>query len=293
MAPDRSSGWKNAKHSGHKYEQTFCERVVCEDTVEYKALRVILKSDTKMPISADPELGKKRVPSVIGRKAQSKADAILVFPDKKAVGVSIKKDGKQPHGQVLLCKMQRFLEVIAAHGAEIDKKSLWALSAFLGETSGSDILSYAPLAINRMSDVEQEVRQNRLFASTLSIAYPDEYSALIRWFEKNMQLITDICFRVGFASPGQVYAELIYFSGIQRFIYARELVVCSAGTSVGLGQTGSTILFPWGYLQTHRPRRKESPVTRGAYQLQFHWHLRNIQAMLGKCPGNFSADCFC
>lgn len=286
---NRSSGWQYAKQDGHAFEDQFANMVL-EDADLYGKLRSVagLNEDV-YPTHASTTHNSEMPISVFGDRTSAKTDVTVFLNMGEPLDVSLKKPSTDA-GQVLLCKLDRFLRLIEVKsGKPIPRSVGWALAAFFGETEGMPILKFAPRAellgpIMKRHSERAEIYQNRLYASTLASSYPEEWDELRAWFSANMDEITDCCFRSGMCADDmdqRSTAEYIFVGCLGRFFTAKSLVDASRGClispSAGRYYKGSTIKMPWGVLQGHRPGKDSGP-----YQVQFHWKAKDIVELLGK-----------
>ena len=286
---DRSSGWKHAKKDGHAYEDQFADQVM-EDQDLYGKLRNVagLGSGT-FPVRASTTHDRVMPKSVFGDTTTSKTDVTVFVSEGAPLDISLKKPSTKS-GQVLLCKLERFLRLIESKSKKPTPPSVrWALRAFFGETEGLPVSKFAPRAVMlgpviKRHGVAAELYQNRLYGSTLAASYPEEWQSLQDWFMENMAEITDCCFRSGMCADAldeRSTAEYIFVGSLGRFFTVSSLVEASRGWVVTPSSSGyykgSTLRMPWGFLQGHRPGKDEGP-----YQVQFHWAVKDMQALLGK-----------
>jgi len=286
---NRSSGWQYAKQDGHAFEDHFAQ-LVMEDISLYGKLRSAagLHEDV-YPIRASTSHDSEMPMSIFGDRTTSKTDVTVYLNGGDPLDISLKKPSTKS-GQVLLCKLDRFLRLIEVKSGKATPSAVnWALRAFFGETEGSPILKFAPRAdllgpmIKRHGE-RAEIYQNRLYASTIASSYPEEWQELIKWFVANMEEITDCCFRSGMCADDidqRSTAEFVFVGCLGRFFTVKSLVEASRGWLVTPSSRGyykgSTIDMPWGFLQGHRPGKDNGP-----YQVQFHWKAKDIVELLAK-----------
>jgi hypothetical protein len=227
--------------------------------------------------------------SVFGDTTTSKTDVTVFISEGAPLDISLKKPSTKS-GQVLLCKLERFLRLIESKSKKPTPPSVrWALRAFFGETDGLPISKFSPRAVMlgpviKRHGVAAELYQNRLYGSTLAASYPEEWQSLQDWFMENMAEITDCCFRSGMCADAldeRSTAEYVFVGSLGRFFTVSSLVEASRGWVVTPSSSGyykgSTLRMPWGFLQGHRPGKDEGP-----YQVQFHWSVKDMLALLGK-----------
>jgi hypothetical protein len=286
---NRSSGWKYAKKDGHAFEDLFAHQVM-EDKDMYAKLRNVAGlGDDTYPVSASTTHDRVMPKSVFGDTTTSKTDVTVFVSEGAPLDISLKKPSTKS-GQVLLCKLERFLRLIETKSKKPTPLSVrWALRAFLGETDGMPISKFAPNAIMlgpviKRHGVAAELYQNRLYGSTLAASYPEEWQSLQDWFKVNMAEITDCCFRSGMCADAldeRSTAEYVFVGSLGSFFTVSSLVEASRDWVVTPSSSGyykgSTLRMPWGFLQGHRPGKDEGP-----YQVQFHWVAKDMLALLGK-----------
>ena len=278
---DRSEGWKYAKLSGHAFEEKFIREVIKEDSEIHQALqKTLLRHGISENLVSAEDIGTTKMESIFGgRKTSAKADCTLYLEDGREVGISLKKPSTRG-GQLHLTSLERFVNCFTHYGHPIPHEAYWALRAFTGETNGIPISQFAPRGsftgprISRY-DTLAEIHQNRLYASTLMKYYEEEWNALEHWFSSNMKLLTEIAFSRGYCSDTSGYVDFIFYGCNNLFLSIDELTQLAAKETIKPSSNGyyagSTILMPWGFLQVHRPGRKNGP-----YQLQFHHQLDAI-----------------
>jgi hypothetical protein len=190
------------------------------------------------------------------------------------VNVSLKKPDAKG-GQALLIKVERFFEVCAA-GPGIPDSAKRALLLFTGESAQEvreHLASYGGTGpTHRRSGLPIESYQNRLYASTLERDFSEECSALFNWMSEVMPWLTDVCLFRGLGRGNAGLADAIYPAFLGRFLGREEIMEASARSKPIIRDrgyySGSTISLPWGFIQPHRPGKKEGP-----FQLQFHYEI--------------------
>jgi hypothetical protein len=283
----RSEGWQHAIQDGHAFEDAFAKKIV-EDRLFFENLREIAElSEGTYPVKASTTHDRPMPLSVFGDRTTSKTDVNVFINEGDPLDISIKKPSTGS-GQVLLCKLARFLSLIEhKSGKPIPANVRWTLKALFGETDGMPITAYAPEAKLLSPQIKRhkqqaEVYQNRLYPSTIARSYPEHWNDLKTWFSEHMAEITDCCFRSGMCDDNcdsLTTAEFIYIGYLNKFYTVKSIVEASLTREVNYSQTGyykgSTILMPWGFLQGHRPGENNGP-----YQLQFHWRGKDIIELL-------------
>lgn len=286
---NRSSGWRHAKKDGHAFEDQFACEVMENPDLFGKLRNVAGLRDSVFPVRATTTHNQVMPKSVFGDTTTSKTDVTVFMSEGDPLDISLKKPSTKS-GQVLLCKLERFLRLIEIKSNKPTPPSVrWALKAFFGETDGLLITKYAPHAsmlgpVIKRHGVEAELYQNRLYGSSLAASYPEEWQSLQDWFMENMAEITDCCFRSGMCADvldERSTAEYVFVGRLGRFFTVSTLVEASRGWVVTPSSSGyykgSTLRMPWGFLQGHRPGKDEGP-----YQVQFHWAVKDMLALLCK-----------
>ncbi|MFQ3607889.1 MAG: hypothetical protein SNJ55_04580 [Chloroherpetonaceae bacterium] len=280
---NRSEGWKQAKRSGHEYEQEFAKRVLDAKSDEYSALMLFAEKRgiQAKPISVDAKKGTQKVEDFTGsQKTQSKTDAVVLFENGDTLNLSLKKSSVT-HGQAHLTTLQRFLDRITfLCGEKIPEEVTFVFKAFTGETDAKNIIEFAPEAklkspIIKKHNQQAELYQNRLYISTIQESYSRQWKTFQEWLRNKMSLVTHIVLSSGYAKNERDFADAIYYAKANQFFDLKEIQKLSAGYTVEKRDSGyyagSTLTMPWGYLQLHRPGRKDGP-----YQLQFHHNYTDI-----------------
>jgi hypothetical protein len=235
-------------------------------------------------MQADATFGRKFVASIFGDLTIPKADVRLGLADGSTRLVSVKK-AESRGGQAHLSTLDRFLRGVAfVFKAEMPEQAVWCLRAFLGETAGVPIRDFAPgvhLGAALIRGIPAEDYQNRLYASTLRDNYLDEWMILSSWLDANMAELTALVFSTGYTRDPENWADTLFVGSGNRFVATNSLAANAGAIGIRLRESGrfagSTILFPWGFLQAHRPGRDSGP-----YQLQFHHEDARILDLVGR-----------
>jgi hypothetical protein len=215
---NRSSGWQHANKDGHAYEDFFAKDIITNASLFGLLRETAELSEKTYPIKAVPTHNREMPLSIFGDRTTAKTDVNVFVNEGDSLDISIKKPTTKG-GQVLLCKLARFLGLIEhKSGKSIPTNVRWTLKALFGETDGMTIMDYAPQAKLLSPQIKRhkqqaEVYQNRLYASTIAMSYPQEWDDLKKWFSEHMAEITDCCFRSGMCddnSDSLTTAEFIY-----------------------------------------------------------------------------------
>lgn len=286
-ARGRSEGWQHAKISGHKFESDFAAQIL-KDHDLFNSLSFVAKLDRiDRPISACITSEDKKPKSIFGDFTIAKTDVTVTTKTGRYLDLSIKKPSTNS-GQIFLCRLARFLDLIKIKTKkDIPKEVEWTLRSFFGETNGLKITEFAPKAQFLGPKIKKhkllaEIYQNRLYASTIKLSYPDQWMSTQTFFKQNIDIITDCCFRSGMnddIKEPRTTADYIYIGSIRRFVAVEALIDKSSGWNIFPGDKGyykgSTIKMPWGFLQVHRPGEDHGP-----YQVQFHWNVKDMIRIL-------------
>ena len=272
---DRSEGWKHAKISGHKYEQTLANELnagINHDLQEF----LESKARSKL-INADASFGTAHLNSIFSDKTTSKSDIVAEFESNQKLGISVKKSDS---GQVWITSLERFVDCCIHYGIELSEGALWSLCALTGNTKQKKIEYIAPDAIlktlHKKSGELLERKDNRLLAKTIAEYYPENWDELVDFFTDNYSFIASLAFSKGLNANPVAWADMIYYREGSMFDIAD---ICSLG-NVDLidvnSRNRSTIWLPFGFLQVHRPTPKGA-IKSGPFFLQFHHNLKRIK----------------
>lgn len=280
---NRSEGWKHAKITGHTNEKDFGKildgNLDLQSTLHQVKYGAGKKLDKTGVVDVD---GSKHITSLLGDSVISKVDASVRWISGETLNISIKKS---KDGQVWLIPVARFAETMKHYSAPLSSSALAGLSLFIG---GENLHSYnkefkAGLDHSKTFTPRihsQESRQNRLVAETIKALYPKYWNELIEYFQENVALITELMFSRGVAADPRDFADIVIYNNVvgELNTFLISSIVEAASTdkekkviSQGPKNGGSTVIFPTGFLQMHKPK--------GKHQMQFH-HKYDVVADL-------------
>ena len=272
---DRSQGWKHAKVSGHKYEQTLATEL--NEGINHD-LQEFLESKTRGKLmNADASFGTAHLESIFSDKTTSKSDIVAEFESNQKLGISVKKSDS---GQVWITSLERFVDCCIHYGIDISEGALWSLCALTGNTKQKKIEYVAPDAvlttIHKKSGELLERKDNRLLAKTIAEYYPGNWEELVDFLADNYSFIASLAFSRGLNANPIAWADLVYYREGSIFDIDE---ICSLG-NIDLidvnSRNRSTIWLPFGFLQVHRPTPKGA-IKSGPFSLQFHHNLKRIK----------------
>lgn len=222
----------------------------------------------------------KQIEDIFGGSTNGKPDLSVRWDDLPIVNLSIKKSLS---GQVFLTSVERFVVGYEYHFS--DKVPLNVekmLHLFIG-TDG-ERCDLVMRGRNYLGPVHhggdlQEKHQHRILAVTLSKHFPKDWRSTLDWVQLNAGRIAEFSFSRGYARNQVDFAtHLWYFSGdkcsnaIDCLIPVREVVKFSnkfgSESIAGPKNGGSTIQFPFGFLQMHAPK--------GENLLQIHHQFKKL-----------------
>lgn len=282
---NRSEGWKFAKEGGHELEEKLKQRI--NANVKFSSELHNLIFGKTYPGKAEAfggGKGAKKVPSVLGHLTPSKADLIVKWDSDSSARISIKKS---LGGQVWLISLKHFLGALNEHyGVFPGKKVVECLGKFIGSPEFQQDIDFKKLKLKgpRHRDGKLlEIHQGRLCAATIIENFPDMWEQTIKWFNENIDLVTELCFSKGLCKyPADQADHLWYFDlnqeesrGVNQLLSIKTLLIkirslkdsCIAGAKNG----GTTIQTPFGFLQMHSPAKIN--------ELQFHHNYSKISSL--------------
>jgi hypothetical protein len=279
---NRSEGWRHAKVDGHKNEFSFAKEIV--ENAEYLSQIEEFLSDGKNLGTPHAEVdGSKHVNSILGDVTTSKVDFSLTWPRGEKLNISLKKSSS---GQVWLITVSRFLSAIEYHTSVKVADSVRAgISLFIGGTNIEQYREYFETALNEDTKqmpkiAEQERHQGRLVAKSLETNLPQIWTPTLDFFNKNIELITQLSYSHGLVKSREEVADLIIYNhkGRKPDVFSIKEIVKASGLNIharpvvaGPMNGGSTLLLPTGRLQMHRPQ--------GDNQLQFRHEFEKISSL--------------
>jgi len=285
---NRSEGWGYAKESGHALENKKAAELKENEIVAAKLSRIIF--GTSLGLAIEVEAGgksAKKVTDVFGKKSTSKTDIYASWGGENTASLSLKKS---TGGQVFLTSVERFCD-----GFEIQFESTVpqavreALDLFIGRDDlNLDSLMrgknyFGPMHTGSGGLLEKH--QNRLVGATIVEYFPQKWLLLIKWFQENSSELCEFIFSRGYSLGKKDFStHLWYFVeeeekkyGIIDSIFkisdlSEKCSSLSSEIVMSKKNGGSTIQFPFGFLQMHRPQ--------GGNQMQFHHSYDKISSAL-------------
>lgn len=283
---NRSEGWQWAKLSGHLNEELLVE-LLSNDKSFGRSIGIrIFGRDVGAPQEVrGGGSSAERVNDIFGHRTNGKPDIYLRWDGEDPVNLSVKKS---LGGQVFLTSVDRFVKGFEFHFNEsIPKPVVEMLHLFIGtDESRCDLVMAGRKYLgpkNRSGEL-QEIHQHRLLAITLSHHFGSDWNATLNWASENAGKIADFAFARGYAKSNFDFATHVWYFvsdsvgvDVDCLIPVEKIVMYSANekrkVTVGPRNGGSTILFPFGFLQMHSPQ--------GENQVQFH-HSHAKIAHLGR-----------
>jgi len=285
---DRPEGWQYAKESGHALEIKKAAELKENKIVAAELSRIIF--GTSLGLAIEVEAGgksAKKVADVFGKKSPSKTDIFASWGGKNTASLSLKKS---TGGQVFLTSVERFCDGFEIQfGRTVDPDVREVLNLFIG---GSD-LDLDSLMVGKKylgpmhagSGGLLEIHQNRLVGATIARYFPKKWLLLIQWFQENSSELCEFIFSRGYSLGKKDFStHLWYFVeeeekkyGIIDSIFkisdlSKACSSLSSEIAMGKKNGGSTVQFPFGFLQMHRPQ--------GGNQMQFHHSFDKISSAL-------------
>jgi hypothetical protein len=228
----------------------------------------------------------RQVADVFGRQTFGKPDIYLRWRNERAVCISVKKSLS---GQVFLTSVDRFVSGFEIHFEDpVPKPVVEMLHLFIGsDENRCDLVMRGRKFLGPMRRVGelQEVHQHRLLAVTLSRYFERDWNLTLDWARRNSGRIAEFAFARGYAKSEFDFATHVWYfvtenagDNIDCLIPVKKITRYSNDENrmVGVGPRngGSTIVFPFGFLQMHSPQ--------GENQLQFHHKHSKLEHLGGQ-----------
>jgi hypothetical protein len=266
---NRSEGWQWAKLSGHWNEENLVE-LLQEDHQFSRSIGVrIFGRDVGLPVEVrGGGVSADRVDDIFGHRTNGKPDIYLRWQGQREANLSVKKS---LGGQVFLTSVDRFADGFEHHfSEEVPKSVVEMLHLFIGTDAGTcDLVMHGReyLGPKSRGGELQEIHQHRLLAITLSRHFGGNWAETLKWFSKNSGKIADMSFSRGYARSKSDFATHVWYFvaeydevKVDCLIPVEKIIRYSDQSndtvSVGPRNGGSTILFPFGFLQMHSPKGK-------------------------------------
>jgi hypothetical protein len=258
---NRSSGWKHAKLSGHSNEALIQMEIMDNENLRCKLANNVGLLDIKNTVIGG--IKEKNVSDIFGKSTKSKTDLKLISSTGEIKNISIKKS---TGGQVYLISVDRFIKGFEYHYSEIPEgvKTILKLMFSFDENEILGILDNHPKLSHTNTKIrDYEKRKKRLVWDSLTTIHSGLANETLNWFEINSGNIADFCFSRGLAISKDNWSDYVWYknildgeSDIDYIISCKDIaskVACNANKDVKPGTSlgGTTIQFPFGFLQWH------------------------------------------
>ena len=282
---NRSQGWKWAKLTGHQLEVELADRIKNEPDLGRELGSRILGRDVGSPNSVSGGgVAAERILDVFGNHTNGKPDIYLRWRDLPPVNISLKKSTS---GQVFLTSVDRFVTGFRAQfNLLVPSRVVEMLHLFIGtdkercEVAMRGRKYFGPL--HRNQTTLQEEHQHRILGITLDQHFKEDWELSLNWMKSNASNIADFVFARGYAMHRKDYATHVWYLTLQDDVVEIDQIIpiseiCthadanSGRVAVGPRNGGSTIVFPFGFLQMHSPQ--------GENQIQFHHQHHKISGL--------------
>ncbi len=281
MSRTRSEGWKHGKIEGHANEARTLDRLGAEAPLR-KLVFAALFSGERVPSDeylTITDIGKLRVDTLLGDRQFPKPDLLLERTESQTAAISVKMSLS---GQAWLVTLDRFFLIFENLAPEsLTPEVREAFHLFIG---GSKNVIPVREKFNRAigatpsTDLKirmQEIRQQRLSATTMSACFPELADALVQFFRDNIEIVTQLTFSRGATKDSHYWANVILYTieGVGDFAFNASTIAAKAKlhrSEIVFGDKngGTTIQLPTGFLQMHKG------------ELQFHHKLGSIRAIM-------------
>ena len=283
---NHSTGWRHAKIIGHKLEEHLAQELQNNpevfSTISQRVFGESLGTPKKV---ASGGISAGHVPDVFGKSTPSKTDIFVEWSNSKNIRISLKKS---TGGQVYLTSVERFFDGFEIQFDQVVPDSVRSTTSLFigGAASKCDLVMkgkqyFGP--VHKNSGQLQEKYQDRVVGITLDHHFPTEVKTMFDWFNANMQLLCEFIFSRGYALDATNFSSHLWYfvteepkiGDIDQFFSIKELSKkCARASTVCFGSKngGSTIQFPFGFMQMHRPG--------GINQIQFHHSYEKLSELL-------------
>lgn len=267
---NRSEGWKYAKKTGHSLESTLADQVT-QDSEFSNALHWACfgLNDKSGATATTGAANARRVDCVLGGKTPRKIDVLVEWQNGRTARISLKKSAG---GQVWLIMSERLFLAFEGHYKEqVPDNVKSCFKKFIGPLSDPELTYACRNSLHR--DLEQH--QQRLVGSTLRVNEPTSWSATLCWLQEKVPQLTELCFSRGLCEKPEDHADFVWYYTepnvqpanleiyrIADIVAGVRKVTPKDRATIGLKNGGSTVVLPFGFLQMHRPKKKN--------QAQFH-----------------------
>jgi hypothetical protein len=283
-APNRSTGWANAKERGHRNERDLSALLngsTAEGAILRKRLGLAELSESACSARTGAE-DQNMVPSVCLSPAKTKGKVDLDVwwvGELSTTHFSLKGSVK---GQVDLRSLPLFLSGMKLQfGSSYNESVELGLGLFVGDPK-VDLIALMKgkrfLGPRSKSGVSLEKSQGRLAPVTLRKYFSDNWDETLTWIDNNRDRIAEFVFSRGLARDPANHAEYVWYKTFsstgQEFdrIYKVSDIVerCTSDeTYVRRSNinSGTTLDLPFGFLQMHQKK------------LQFHHDLSKLSSL--------------
>ena len=281
---NRSEGWKHAKVSGHWNEENLSE-LLRDDEAFGRAVGVrLFGRDVGKPVEVSGGgSSAAHVEDIFGGSTNGKTDIYVGWSGQNPINLSVKKS---VGGQVFLTSVDRFMAGFEFHfGDVVPKRVREMFHLFIGtDKNQCDLIMngrtyFGP---NHKSGDLQELHQHRVLAVTLAHHFPKDWNATLDWTKFNAGKIAEFAFSRGYAKSKTDYATHVWYfvadgagDEIDCLIPINQIVQHSKSRTTevitGPRNGGSTILFPFGFLQMHSPQKNN--------QIQLHHSYAKVRRL--------------
>lgn len=270
---DRSEGWQHAKTSGHLNEKHLAQLLTDDEKFGREIGRRVFGKDVGLPVEVNGGgANAEHVMDIFGLHTNGKPDIYVRWSRSEPVNFSVKKSRT---GQVFLTSVDRFIRGYEHHFEEsVPERVATMMRLFIGAQQDE--------AHQRF---QLEKHQHRLLGVTLARYFPEDWNATLNWLNARCNQIADFVFARGYAKNKSDFATHVWYfvtdggsvSINEIFpisVVIRHLSISSNQVSIGPRNGGSTIVFPFGFLQMHSPQAKN--------QIQFHHQYAKLSDLVGR-----------
>ena len=281
---NRSEGWTHAKVSGHLNEEYLSERLREDEAFGRAVGERLFGRDVGKPVEVrGGGLSAAHVEDIFGGSINGKTDIYIKWRGQKNTNLSVKKSVS---GQVFLTSVDRFMAGFEFHfGDAVPKRVREMFHLFIGtDKNHCDLIMNGRtyLGPKHKGGELQELHQHRVLAVTLAHHFPKDWNAMLDWTKVNAGKIAEFAFSRGHAKSKTDYATHVWYFvadganvEIDCLIPIDRIVQHSKSTTsevmTGPRNGGSTILFPFGFLQMHSPSKNN--------EIQLHHSYAKVQRL--------------
>jgi len=273
----------DAKRNGHANEEKIVKRLQEDEEFARSIGRRIFGRDVGRPVEVSGGgAAAERVTDIFGHRTSGKPDVYVQWRACTPVKFSVKMSVS---GQVFLTSVDRFLSGYSYHFKEVvPDPVVQMLQLFIGtDQTKCDLVMKGREYLGpkqRRSDVLQEVHQGRLLGITLDRYFPNEWLSTLQWLDSKAGRIADFSFSRGFAGNQEDFATHVWYcnliqprKNVDKMFSVASIIEhanqAKVRPGVGPRNGGSTILFPFGFLQM-------KSYENTANQMQFHQQLSRL-----------------